>query len=293
MRLPHVTWLRAFEAAARHSSFSDAAHELNLTPAAVSQQIRLLEQHLGTPLFRRLPRGVELTGMGQAYALPVRKSFTEMQTATEGLFTVRRKRKVRIRASISYATLVLAPRLKAFHDLHPEIEISLSTAVWSDRMEDEPIDVDIRYGTGHWDETEMWKLRDEVATIVCHPDHLSSFGPSPRIQDLLGSGLVTILGSEVEWRRLSDIYTLNLPEPPVWLAADSSLIAIQSIAAGFGTALINESFTQPFVERGSLVSPFEYRLPMREAYYMVMRDDTHVSEEIRIFRDWLIGQIPA
>ncbi len=293
MRLPHVTWLRAFEAAARHSSFSDAAFELNLTPAAVSQQIRLLEQHLDTLLFRRLPRGVELTDMGQAYALPVRKSFSEMQDATEGLFTVRRKRKVRIRASISYATLVLAPRLKAFHDLHPDIEISLSTAVWSDRMENEAIDIDIRYGTGHWDEPEIWKLGEEVATVVCHPDHAQSFGTEPRIQEVLAAGIVPVLGSEVEWRRLSELYDLEIPEPPIWLTADSSLIALQTIAAGFGAALIHESFSQPFVDRGDLVSIFEYRLPIREAYYLVMRDTAAGRDEIKAFRHWLIGEVPA
>lgn len=293
MRLPHVTWLRAFEAAARHSSFSDAACELNLTPAAVSQQIRLLEKHLDTLLFRRLPRGVELTDVGQAYALPVRKSFSEMQSATEGLFTVRRKRKVRIRASISYATLILAPRLKAFHDLHPDIEISLSTAVWSDRMQDDPIDLDIRYGTGHWDETDVWKLGEEVATLVCHPDHAQSFGHQPPIHELLLAGVVPIQGSEVEWRRLSDRYALDMPSPPVWLTADSSLIALQTITAGFGSALIHESFTKPFIERGDLVSVNEYRLPIREAYYLVMRDTALDREEIKAFRNWLMGDIPA
>ena len=293
MRLPHVTWLRAFEAAARHSSFSDAAAELNLTPAAVSQQIRLLEQHLGAPLFRRLPRGVVLTDIGQAYALPVRKSFSEMQQATEGLFTVRRKRKIRIRASISYATLVLAPRLKAFHDLHPDIEIALSTAVWSDRMDHETIDVDIRYGTGHWSEPDIWKLGDEVATIVCHPDHLRSFGDEPRIQDVLAAGIVPVLGSEIEWRRLSERFDLDCPEPPVWLRADSSLIALQSVAAGFGTALIHKSFSRAFLDRGDLVSPFDYDLPIREAYYVVMREDAGHRDEIEALRSWLMGEMPA
>jgi len=293
MRLPHVTWLKAFEAAARHSSFSDAACELNLTPAAVSQQIRLLEQHLGASLFRRLPRGVALTDIGQAYALPVRKSFSDMQSATEGLFTVRRQRKVRIRASISYGTLILAPKLKAFHDLHPDIEVSLSTAVWSDRMQDEPIDVDIRFGNGDWDEPEVWKLGDEVATLVCHPDHARAYGPELRIRDMLAAGVVPVIGSEVEWRRLSDRYGLDMPEPRIWLTADSSIIALQTITAGFGTALITESFTKPFIDRGDLVAINDYRLPVREAFYLVMRGTATDREEIKTFRDWLIGQIPA
>lgn len=290
MRLPHATWLRAFEAAARHSSFSDAALELNQTPAAVSQQIRLLEKHLGTPLFQRLPRGVVLTDMGQAYALPIRKAFSEMQSATDGLFTVRRKRRIRVRASISYATLILAPKLKAFRDRHPEIEIALSTAVWSDRMDHETIDVDIRYGAGHWSETAIWRLGDEVATLVCHPDHLASFGPDPRVRDVLEAGTVPVLGSEIEWRRLSDRFELDCAEPPVWLTADSSLIALQAVAAGFGTALIHQSFSRSFLERGILVSPFDHALPIREGYYLVIRDSATEREEIEAFRLWLSGE---
>lgn len=290
MRLPHVTWLRAFEAAARHSSFSDAALELNQTPAAVSQQIRLLEKHLGTPLFQRLPRGVVLTDMGQAYALPIRKAFSEMQSATDGLFTVRRSRRLRIRASISYATLILAPKLRAFRDRHPEIEIALSTAVWSDRMDHETIDVDIRYGAGHWSETGIWRLGDEVATLVCHPDHLASFGPDPNVREVLEAGTVPVLGSEIEWRRLSDRFELDCAEPPVWLTADSSLIALQAVAAGFGTALIHRSFSRPFLERGVLVSPFDHALPIREGYYLVIRDGATERDAIEAFRLWLAGE---
>ncbi|MBY8977978.1 LysR family transcriptional regulator [Rhodobacteraceae bacterium NNCM2] len=289
MRLPHVTWLRAFEAAARHSSFSDAAAELNLTPAAISQQIRLLEQHLGIQLFHRLPRGVSLTDMGQAYALPIRKSFSEMQDATEGLFTVRRKRKVRIRASISYAALILAPRLKTFRDQYPDIEIDLTTAVWSDRMDNETIDLDIRYGSGHWEEHGIWRLGQEVATIVCHPDHANSFGPDMRIQDLLSAGVVPVLGSEVEWSRLSEQFGLGIPTPPVWTKADSSLNALQTVASGFGTALIHDSFTRPYIERGILVSPFDYRLPIREAYYLIARDEIGDRSEVEAFRKWILS----
>lgn len=288
MRLPHVTWLRAFEAAARHKSFTEAAIELNLTPAAVSQQIRLLERHLGAPLFRRLPRGVVLTDVGQAYALPVRKSFAEIQDATEGLFTVRRKRRVHVRASISYATLVLAPRLRAFHDLHPDIEVVLSTAVWSDRMDDETIDIDIRYGTGHWSEPNIWRLGDEVASVVCHPDHLASFGPDPTLGEVLAAGVVPVQGSEIEWRRLSETFGLDCPDPPVWLTADSSLIALQTVAGGFGAALIFRSFSAPFLDRGALVAPFGHELPMREAYYLVLREDARGRSEIEAFRSWLV-----
>ncbi|WP_166418374.1 LysR family transcriptional regulator, partial [Cochlodiniinecator piscidefendens] len=180
--LPHVTWLRAFEAAARHRSFTAAAEELGLTPAAISQQIRLLEKHLNAPLFDRLPRGVALTEMGQAYALPVRKSFSDMQIATDGLFGAPRKRVVKVRASISCAGLVIAPRLAEFQQAHPDIEVQLSTFVWSDRFINEESDIDIRYGHGDWTDGTITHLGHEYAIVVCHPDYVKTHGAAFNIQ---------------------------------------------------------------------------------------------------------------
>jgi LysR family transcriptional regulator, glycine cleavage system transcriptional activator len=286
-QLPHVIWLRSFEAAARHSSFSAAADELSLTPAAVSQQIRLLEEYLGVQLFTRLPRGVALTDRGQAYAQPVRKSFQEMQDATRGLFGSKKKKRLRIRASISYAALMLAPQLSEFQSLHPEIEVELTTAVWSDRMTENSIDADIRYGTGNWEEQNTWRLGHEMASVVCHPDYARTLGEDLTIQKMAAADLVQVIGSEVEWVRLSDQFGLNLPLPSSITKADSSLIALQMISSGHGAAIIHESFSKRYLELGLLVSPFEYRLPIRESYFLVIRDGWHDREVVGSFREWL------
>ena len=286
-QLPHATWLRTFEAAARHSSFSAAAEELNLTPAAVSQQIRLLEKHLGVHLFVRLPRGVSLTDVGQAYAQPIRKSFLEMHNATSGLFGSKKKSVVRVRSSISYAALVLAPQLHKFKALHPEIEVQLSTAVWSDRMDDETIDADIRYGTGDWPEQNIWQLNRETAAVICHPDHLRSVGGAPSVQDIARAEVVKIIGSEIEWARLSDHFDLDLPPVKSWMKADSSLIALQIISAGKGAAILQDSFTKQYLGTGLLISPFEYQLPIRESYFLVVRDGQMVRTEVVSFRKWI------
>ena len=288
MRLPHLAWLRAFEAAARHSSFSDAAGELHLTPAAVSQQIRLLEQHLGVQLFKRLPRGVELTDMGQAYALPIRRSFTDMQSATESLFTVRRQRKIRIRASISYATLILAPRLHEFNAMYPDIEIELSTAVWADRLDVDGIDFDIRYGRGQWLEADIISLGRENAVLVCSPQHKID-GPdqSAALAAQLGAGVVQIIGSETEWGRLIDQHDIDMPNLPILMKVDSSLVALQSVVFGSGTALIFESLAQPFIDRGELVVAADLFFPIDDNYYLVSRDGVSDIPELAAFRDWV------
>ena len=112
--LPTLTWLRAFEAAARTSSFSAAALELRLTPGAISYQIRALEAHLGFALFERLPRGVKLTPMGVAYLPPVRKAFEQLADSTVGLFGGSERGQISIHAPVSLASLWLAPQLPAF-----------------------------------------------------------------------------------------------------------------------------------------------------------------------------------
>lgn len=299
--LPHVTWLRAFEAAARHSSFSSAAEELHLTPAAVSQQIRLLEQHIGVQLFKRLPRGVELSGQGQAYALPIRKAFQDIQNATAGLFDVSRRRKIHVRASITYGTLVLAPLLPVFQALYPDVEVHLSTAVWSDRMDDGAIDIDIRFGNGDWGERHMVQLGHEVARVICSPAQAEAFGDGLTVQALAADRRVLVLGSEVEWHRLSERFDLSLPASSGITKVDSSLMALQVIAgaeakAGAdtvgtgGAAIMHERFAARYIAQGLVVSPFEYRLPMREAYFLVAQDSAMEREEVRQFRDWLLAE---
>ncbi|WP_282603124.1 LysR substrate-binding domain-containing protein [Paracoccus sp. PARArs4] len=285
-KLPHVTWLRAFEAAARHASFSAAADELGLTAAAVSQQIRLLEGHLGIQLFRRLARGVELTDMGQAYAVPVRKSFAEMQVATDGLFSDRRSSVIRVRSSISYAALVLARRLAAFRNEHPGIEIELSTAVWADRMNGASIDLDIRYGAGDWPEQNIHPLKTAPATVVCHPDYAPAI---PDLNALARADIVQIVGCETDWDRLFLQEGMPLPRPVHWMRADSSLLALQMLSAGHGCAIVSRSFAFDAFEAGTLVAPLPVEVPMSQSFYVVEQDDLGPREDVAIFVDWLRG----
>ncbi|SNT73878.1 LysR substrate-binding domain-containing protein [Paracoccus seriniphilus] len=289
-RLPHVTWLRSFEAAARHSSFSAAADELNLTPAAVSQQIRLLEQHLDMQLFKRLAKGVELTDMGQAYALPIRKSFLTMQTATDGLFGKKRKSIIRVRASISFAALLLAPRLNAFRQQHPDIEIELSTTVWADRMSDASIDLDIRYGDGDWPEHNIHRLQVAAATIICHPDYAATLGDMPSAAILTAADIVQVVGSETDWDRLFEHCGFDQPRPDHWMKADSSLIALQILRAGHGCSIISRSFARQDLQSGTLVAPYPVEIPMGESFFLVERNDMGPRGDIEVFIEWLCGQ---
>ncbi|MCE8514123.1 LysR family transcriptional regulator [Ruegeria pomeroyi] len=285
--LPHVTWLRAFEASSRHQSFSAAADELGLTPAGVSQQIRLLERHLKAELFQRLPRGVTLTDIGQAYAQTIRKSFDEMAAATGGLFGVQGKRVVQVRAAISCAALVIAPQLHRFQDEHPDILVQFSTSVWADRFDTAALDMDIRWGLGNWDESLMQHLGHESAIPVCHPDFAASLGDALDAQALAGSRVVQIVGSETDWGKWSDLHGLGIGATADWMRVDNSLNALQIVAAGQGVTMVLESFARPYLDQGDLVVPLDLRLPKRRAHYLVTRDTAARREEVRLFSAWI------
>ena len=285
--LPHLSWLRSFEVAARLNSFSAAAAELNLTPAAVSQQIGLLESHLGAILFKRLPRGVALTDVGQAYAEPIRKSLMDMSEATRGLFGGGQKQTLFVQASISYAALVLSPRLSQFHDLYPDIQVQLSTSVWAGRFEENEMDLEIRYGHGNWEEDEILHLGHDRSLIVCHPDYAAYFGKDLTVQTLAQSEVIQILGSETSWIKMSDYFGLDLKLSSYDIKVDSSLMALQAVSSGRGAAIVLEQYAQWHLDAGLLISPFDYRLPNRPSLYAVTRPGAKKRDEIRSFCQWL------
>lgn len=287
MDLPHPTWLRSFEAAARLGSFSAAADELRLTPAAVSQQMRLLEKHLGTTLFERLPRGVELTDMGKAYAQPVRKGLDDMQLATAGLFGKAKRQQVKVRASISCAALIIAPRLHEFFALYPHIDVELSTFVWANSFQDGISDIDIRFGYGDWPDGQITHLGHEFAIPVCAPDYQKRFSDKPTLDQIAADHVFTIHGSETDWAALFEQSGLNAPVHSKVTRFDSSLMALQAVCTGTGVAIVLESFAQSFLEDCRLVAPVADRLAIRPAHFLVARDGAERREEIRVFMDWV------
>ncbi|MEM6565776.1 MAG: LysR family transcriptional regulator [Pseudomonadota bacterium] len=287
MSLPHITWLRAFEAAARYNSFASAAKDLNLTSAAVSQQVRLLEKHLGVQLFRRLPRGVVLTDIGQAYAQPIRRSFSDLEKATDDLFRTKKKKTVKVRASISSATLVIAPLLADFHTRHPDVSVELSTFVWADRFDMENSDVDIRWGFGDSQEQSIQHLANESAVVVCNPASTPGKTDADGIRALAAQRIYQIVGREADWRDLSEYFNLELPMSEEIVSVDSSVLALMALTTAPGATIVLENFARHYVQTNQLVTPFGYRLPVAPAHYLVHRDGAQDRPEVAAFSAWI------
>ena len=200
-RLPPLNWLRAFEAAARHSSFAAAASDVNLTPAAVSYQVRSLEQLLGFRLFERLPRGLRLTDVGRAYLPAIRRAFDDIAMSTVGLFG-REEMVLTVRASASYATLVLPRRLPEFRRLYPHVSIRLFSTIWSDRPENEDADVEIRYGDGDWAGWTAERLEAHESIVVAQAPARQGQSAADYLAECATSGVILVMGCEDLWPKL-------------------------------------------------------------------------------------------
>lgn len=290
-RLPPLTWLRTFEAAARHSNFAAAARELNMTQPAVSYQVRALEQSLSAPLFERHARRVELTDLGLAYLPSVRRAFSQLSASTAGLFGVSGQRELTVRCTASFATLWLAPRLHRFQAAHPNIKIRLLTSTWTEAAESESFDVDIRYGYGPATQTAVALSRCERSVMVCSPELTTMLGDPPQAAACASQNLIHILGCESFWDHWFSIAGLADIPSRRDIKVDSSIVALEVAASGFGVALVFEIFARSFLENGRLVAPFAHTFESEQAHYLVLPErETPDSPEALMFRDWVLEE---
>lgn len=289
--LPHLPWLRAFESAARRQSFSAAAQELHLSVAAVSLQIRSLEQQLGFALFERRARGVDLTEMGRAYLPSVRRAFDELSIATAGLFGGRAGRSVTVRATAAFAVLWLAPRLEGFRAAHPDIGLRLYTSIWADGLGSEAVDLDIRFGDGRWDGFDVEPLLVEPSIPVCSPDWRRRATRREPMAQLARQHLIHIMGCEDLWTRwfLAEGQPAGTALPGIQV--DTSLTALELAAAGSGFAIVLRSFAESYLRNGRLIAPFDKELAIGDAHYLLRpRGLAQPRVEVLQFRHWLLAQ---
>ncbi len=290
--LPTLTWLRAFEAAARTSSFTAAAAELNLTSGAISYQIRALEAHLGFSLFERLPRGVKLTSMGVAYLPPVRKAFEELADSTVGLFGGSQRGQITVHAPVSLASLWLAPKLPAFMKAFPAIDLRLSSVIWDNPMPDEATDLEIRYGAGQWRGYRSEQMLNQRIVAVCSPALLArsrSSGEGP----LLPRHLIHIMGHENHWLKVRQALQVN-DSARMGPIVDTTLAALELAANGAGCALAHHIFLSAYLATGRLVLALDHDFADDSSYFVVTPErPQRMRREVQLFRDWLLSAAAA
>jgi LysR family transcriptional regulator, glycine cleavage system transcriptional activator len=288
--LPTLTWLRAFEAAARTSSFAAAAAELNLTSGAISYQIRALEAHLGFALFERRPRGVKLTPMGVAYLPPVRKAFEELADSTVGLFGGSERVQITVHAPVSLAALWLAPKLPTFSRTHPSIDVRLSSVIWDNAVPDEATDLEIRYGTGHWHGYRSEHLLNQGSLAVCSPAFLQGAQQGGALGAWAMRHPIHIMAYENHWLRARQTLGLTHEPASVGPTVDTTIAALELAAAGAGVALAHGIFLAAYFASGRLVAALPQEFPDDSSYFVITPErPQRIRREAQQFRDWLLA----
>ena len=292
MDLPPLTALRAFEAAARRLSFKDAAEELHVTPAALSLQIRNLEEHLGQPLFRRLNRAVELTEAGRALTGPATEGFETLRTGWRAARRLQDTGALTVTAGPAFTAKWLAPRLFAFAQDHPEIELRFVASLRLMDFARDEVDVAIRFGAG--DDAGLWSLplarewvapamTPEMAEGVETPADLAAL---PLIHDASIDFLRPAVGWPA-WFRAA-----GLGAPPAAAATFSQADhAVDAALAGVGVVLGRRSLLVKDVAEGRLALPFPLAMDTGARFRFVCAQGTEDRPAIKALREWMLAEI--
>lgn len=289
-RLPPLTALPSFEAAARHLSFSKAADELHVTHGAVSRAIRNLEDHIGVRLFVRATRSVRLTAAGASYAAEVRQALDRLAAATAIVRGERADGTLNVSTLDSFAAKWLVPRLFRFRRAHGDIDVRLST---SEKLADfitDGMDIAVRYGRGQYPGLKAELLLEEEVFPVCAPSFLEGTPALHKASDL---ARFTLIHDDFHidwamWLRSVGVEGVDAHRGPVY---HSSEHAVQAAVMGEGIALGRSALVADDLAAGRLVRPFELRLPAGLAYYVVYPPKASQQPKVKAFRDWLFSEI--
>jgi LysR family glycine cleavage system transcriptional activator len=305
-RLPPLNALRAFEAAARHLSFKNAAKELHVTPGAVSHQVKLLEESLGMPLFRRLTRALELTPEGQALLPKVQEGLRSLAEAVERVRSRGEARTLTVMAPPNFAARWLVPRLASFTDRHPGLDLHVAsrpsmidgrpdtdTSPSPESSEVAPLAM-VRFGDGRYPGARVDEVFSAVYVPVCSPKLLR--GPRPlrkpadlRNHTLLHDETVIEEGARPSWAAwLESVGVTDIEATHGTHFSDASL-SVEAAREGMGVALAMKPLVRNDIEAGRLVMPFNISAPATYSYYLVTPEGSR-NGVVGAFRDWLLQE---
>src|SRR4051795_5535754 len=290
-RLPSLNGLRAFEGAARHLSFTQAASELNVTQTAISHQIKRLEEELGVRLFIRQNRSLTLTQQAQDYLPGIRAAFNDLRLATDRLLRKDDDHVLTVSTLASLAAKWLLPRLSAFQEAHPGIDVRITTSTSLVDFQRDNVDAAIRYGRGQWPGLRAdWLMADELFP-VCSPALLKGNKPLKCPEDLREHVLLhTSNANSDDWRLWLTAAGLptNISRQPD-VTFDLIFMTVQAAIDGLGVAMGRTAYVQDDIAKGRLVVPFKIALPADAGFYLVAPEGRREAPKLAAFREWIVA----
>jgi LysR family glycine cleavage system transcriptional activator len=289
-KLPPLSAIRAFEAAARHGSFTKAAEELGMTQAAISYQVKLLEDRVGLPLFLRQARRVELSEAGRKLAPAVADAFQRLGTAFAGL-KESDANVLSLTVVSTFCTNWLVPRLGGFQMAHPQIAVRVDASWRTYDLREAEFDIAIRGGKGEWPGLKAHRLFPMEMVPMCSPDFLKRAGPIRNAADLLKLPLLD--WQDVCWR---DWFAhVGIADPvyeggPAMTAQTQQMLGVAAMG-GQGIALLTPAFFADELADGRLVLAHGTVHRTEQCYWLAYREDRAKSAKIRAFRDWILAEL--
>lgn len=289
-RLPSLTALRAYEAAARHASVQAAAAELSVTPTAVSHQVRLLEEELGVALFTRTPRQLVLTPKGQELLSGLSNAFDAMAQTVARVRQPLERQTITLSSTPAVAVRWLLPRLPALQTAAPTLDLRLVISHRWAELDGVQADMAIRYGDGHWPGLTAHHLLDNDFVPVCSPRlGLTQASDLPRhtllhFEPTALKARTTWRKEWADWQQLAGVDGLDVGAGPVF---SDETHAISAALAGQGVALMSRRLVEPELMSGTLVAPFGPVLP-GQPFYLVYPTQRETEGPINAVRQWLL-----
>lgn len=293
-RIPPLNPLRVFEVVARTLNLTAAARELHVTQSAVSRQVGTLETYLGVDLFRRERHGVVLTRAGAAYAAQIGPAFDAIAAATQGLTEAAGPGRLRVRTYTTFAAKWLIPRLPAFRQAHPGIDVRILTAVPDVDFDRDSVDLAIQFGSGRWPRTEADLLFDDEIEPVCSPAYLARHGGIGQPAQLLAAPLLVSQFRGGDWDDWLDAQGLAQHAAQAErMVFSSSVLTWQAALDGLGMAIGQRALLAQELQSGQLVCPFAQPLLRSSGHYLLRPAVQRPSREVTAFRSWILQAAAA
>ena len=285
--------LQVFSKAAKHMNFTHAAHELGITQAAVSRRIHKLEQQLGKPLFiRTSKRRLKLTQDGEKLFQVVTQSLASLETVISEIQNPKNEDTISVTSTSGFATLWLMPRLAQFNETHPEIKIRLVLVDELLDLNNEAIDLGIRYGSGQWANLESKLLFAESLYPVCSPHYLDQHPQITDLNELINNQLLHVeekVLTAANWSRWLAEFDIQLEQTSSKIIYNNYPLLVQSCLNHQGILLGWHHMIYDLISSGELVRPVQEILHTENGFYMITPKDKTITKNVKLFIDWIFN----